>query len=321
MTAAALLALALLAQVAPAPSAGDQRRALELGYAALGARDPETANRQFAQAAAGPDGALSDRARAEQRYLPRHFWAEVYAESFGWSRTQAAVPLTDLATTVRARALWRPRLDLDLNLYAFAQATRDLASEGGGALPRIYADNQALFGAGALARFWDGRAGAFGQIGPALALVDDGGDRLRLDARLGMFLAVASQGCAGAAGGGFRLAPCLESYGEATYVSRYDHNVIGFGRARAGFSYLATGPVRWQLLGELRAAVDRNHDYYNNLADVGLAHRWRLMAAVPFDLLLGAHAGRFLGVSGRDPLPARRGYVDLRLVGSTYLSF
>jgi hypothetical protein len=152
--------------------------------------------------------------------------------------------------------------------------------------------------------------------------VDDGrDDRLRLDARLGLFLAVASRGCAGAAGGGFRLAPCLESYGEATNDSRYDHNVIGFGRGRAGFSYLATGPVRWQLLGELRAAVDRNHDYYNNLADVGLAHRWRLMAAVPFDLLLGAHAGRFLGVSGRDPLPARRGYIDLRLVGSTYLSF
>ena len=124
-----------------------------------------------------------------------------------------------------------------------------------------------------------GGPGAFAQAGPALALLDDGReDRLRLDARLGLFLAVASEGCAGAAGGGFRLAPCLESYGEATYVSRYDHNVIGFGRARAGVSYLATGPVRWQLLGELRAAVDRNQDYYNNLADVGLAHRWRLVA-------------------------------------------
>jgi hypothetical protein len=319
MTAAGLLVLGLLAQATPA-SATDQRRALELGYAALSARDPETATRQFRQAAAGPDGTLSEQARAEQRYLPRHFWADVYGESFGWSRSQAAAPLTDLASTVRARALWRPRLDLDVSLYLFAQAARDVASRGGGALPRIYADNQATFGAGALARFWGGRAGAFGQVGPALALVDDGRERLRLDARLGLFLSVASAGCAGG-GPGFRVVPCLESYGEATYVSRYDHNVIGFGRGRAGVSYLSTGPVRWQMLGELRAGVDRNQDYYNNLADVGLAHRWRLMAAVPFDLLLGAHGGRFLGMSGRDPLPARRGYLDLRLVASTYVSF
>ena len=320
IAAAGLLALGLLAQVAAAPSATDQRRALELGYAALDARDPETAANQFRQAAQGPDGTLADRAQAEQRYLPRHFWAEIYGESFGWSRSQAAAPLTDLASTVRARALWRPRLDLDVSLYLFAQATRDLASDVGGALPRIYADNQALFGAGALARFWGGRAGAFAQAGPALALLDDGGEPLQLDARLGLFLAVASGGCAGG-GPGFRVVPCLESYGEATYVSRYDHNVIALGRGRAGVSYLSTGPVRWQMLGELRAAVDRNQDYYNNLADVGVAHRWRLVAPVPFDLLLGAHAGRFLGVSGRDPLPARRGYVDLRLVASTYLSF
>jgi hypothetical protein len=199
-----------------------------------------------------------------------------------------------------------------------------VASKGRGSagLVEIYADNYALFSAGLFARFWQGRAAAFAQLGPAIDLLDDGRERLTFDGRAGLFAGHESAGC-GAPGTatGWQLTPCGEGYGEATYVSRFDHNLIGFLRGRAGVTYLRTGPLLWQGLAEMRTATDRNHDYYNNFADVGGGQRFRLTGVVPFDLTVGAHVGRYFGVAGRDPAPARLGYFDWRLVGSTYVGF
>jgi hypothetical protein len=302
-----------------------QRISLELGYLSLVEGQPDEARSHFDAASRGPDAELARRGRAEARLLPRHLWADVYGEALAWSRTQAAQPVNDAVSTVRARFLWRPRLTVDLNLYGFAQATRDLASHGAGAaeLPQIYADDYALFGAGVFARLWRGRVGLFAQLGPAVDLLDDGRERLAFDARAGLFGGAQSAGCQNTEdlGRHWQARPCLEGYGEATYVNRFHDNVIGIGRVRAGLTYLETGPVAWQVLAEARVVADRNHDYYNNLFDGGIVQRFRVRAAVPFDLALGAHVGRLMGVEGRDPAPAQLGYRDLRALGASSFSF
>jgi hypothetical protein len=305
---------------AGAAGAPAQIVALELGYLALAERDPGEARVQFASAARGPDATLAGRAGAEAASLPTHFSADLYAEVLGWSRTNASAPLDDVVSTVRLRGLYRPILRLDAHVYGYLQATRDAASTGrdGNGLPQIYSDNYALFGLGVLLRGWQGRAGAFAQIGPAADLVDDGRRTVKTDARVGVLLGHASPGCGASAGPALRRTPCLDTYADLTYVSRFAHNVIGFARGRGGLTYLATGPIAWQLLSELRLGADRNHDYYNNFAEAGLLQRWRGAGGLPFELALGAHVGRFFGVAGRDPAPPRLSYVDLRLVATTY---
>src|SRR6185436_9296602 len=112
-----------------------------------------------------------------------------------------------------------------------------------------------------------------------------------------------TRGCAPAPEGGTKagLWPCLEVYGEAVYASRFGDDVVAFARPRAGAGYLATGPVLWQAIVEGRAAVDANHDYWNNFADAGIGHRWRLLAPLRVDLLFTVNAGSYYGLSGRDP--------------------
>ena len=92
-----------------------------------------------------------------------------------------------------------------------------------------------------------------------------------------------------------------------------------FSRQRTGFSYLETGPLSWAIYFELRAALDRNGDYYNNFVDAGFGPRWRLRGPVPIDLLVGGHFGSYLGRENVDPVPERKDYVDFRVLLTTYV--
>ena len=94
-----------------------------------------------------------------------------------------------------------------------------------------------------------------------------------------------------------------------------------FARPRASIGYLVSGPVLWQGVVETRAAKDVNDDYYNNFADGGVGHRWRLLAPFRVDLLVSANAGSYYGLAGKDPAPSRLGYADLRALFSTYVEF
>jgi hypothetical protein len=335
---------------ARAAGADPQLIELELGYLASSTNGPasgEEARRHYEAAARGPDRKLADQARLEiaalappsppaergpgdgkassaQPALSR-FWGDVYAEAYGWQRLAGANESGSLVPTVRLRGLFRPAPSFDFNLYAYAQATRDTASRGAGVggVPIIYADDYALIGGGALLRFWGGRVGFFGQIGPAFDLLDDGRPRIVLDARAGAVLYAETPACAPAPGTGaeWRLDPCLDVYAEGVYVSRFDDDVIAFARPRAALGYAITGPIDWQLVAEARSGKDSNDDYYNNFVDGGLGHRWRLLRPARIDLLASINGGTYFAVSGREPAPSQLGYVDARVDLATYLEF
>ena len=210
--AAGLLVLGLLAQATPA-SATDQRRALELGYAALSAA---TRDRHPAV----PPGRRRPRRGAVRAgpgrtALPAPaLLGRLLRKSFGWSRSRRC-PAERPGLDGAGAALWRPRLDLDAACTALRST--GCCVRGGGALPRIYADNQATFGAGALARFWGGRAGASGRSaggGP-------GGRRARAPApgRLAGSVPVGGQRGLRRRRAWFPGGALLESYSEATYVA------------------------------------------------------------------------------------------------------
>jgi hypothetical protein len=317
---------AVAAFEAAAAAGGDRQRiSMELGYLAVASGDEARARRCFEEAGRGPDAELRRRARDELRFLPNHFGGDAYAEIYGWGRFAGAARGGDVVPTLRLRALYRPTFALDLSLYAVAQATRDLASTGGGggALPVIYADNYAVLGAGLLARVWRRQIGIFAQAGPAFDLLDDGQRRVAFDARVGAYLGWETAGCAPPAATGVTttLWPCAEVYAEAVYVSRFSNDVIAFARPRFALTYLLVGPLAWQLVVEGRVAKDRNDDYYNNFADAGVGQRFRLVKPLRIDLMLGIHGGAFFGLASRDPAPRPLTYADVRLQAATYLEF
>jgi len=304
-------------RAARAAGAEPQRIALELAYTHLALGETGAARDELVTASRGPNAELAEQARAQLAALPGAWWADVYVESFGWRRMHGAVESTDLVPTVRVRGMRRLASSPELNVYVFAQATRDTSSRGvGAATPQIYADDRALAGGGVLVRMWHGRLGMFAQLGPAVPLIDDGRARVALDLRSGAYLALATAACSQRA-----HATCAEIYAESIYTSRFDHDVQAFARGRLARSYLDTGALGWQLFVEGRGAVDRNGDYYNNFVDVGAGPRWRLRTAVPVDLLLGGHVGRYLGRASRDPAPSSLEYADLRILATTYVVF
>lgn len=299
--------------------ADPQRVSLELAYAHLALGETAAARAEFAAASRGTDSDLARRADRELDGLPSRWWADLYAESFGWSRRKGATDNSDVVPTVRVRGMRRLTFAPDLSVYAYAQATRDTASRGlGSGAPSVYADNTALAGAGLFLRLWRNRLGLFAQAGPALPLIDDGRDPVELDARAGSFLALATAPCAAERHPSPR---CEELYSEVVYTSRFDHDVQAFARARQSLRYLATGPVAWQVFWELRGGADRNGDYYDNFVDAGAGPRWRLSGPVPLDLLAGGHVGRYLGRENVDPAPDPLEYVDLRVLATTYVEF
>jgi hypothetical protein len=155
-------------------------------------------------------------------------------------------------------------------------------------------------------------------------LVDDGANRVAFDFRAGAFFAIECEKCrpeSAGKGARFEIEPCTDVYADLIYVSRFNHNLFFFARGRFALGYLVTGPISWAPVVETRFLKDIRNDYYNNLVDVGLAHRWRLLEPIGIDFLFGIHAGTYFGLENLDPAPSTLGYVELRWQISTYISF
>ncbi len=298
---------------------------LELGYLALQSGESEAARSYFEAVAVGPNPARAVQAKSELRLLPSHVSGDFYADTYSWDRVAGGNPAQDAVPTFRIRAHYRPLLGLDFSVYLLAQVTRDLASRGqaSGGVSQIYADNRALFAPGLLLRLLDRHLGLFFQAGPAVNLLDDGRQRVSFDARGGAFLGIETSRCwpRNEGEGSVVFIPCGDLYSDLIYVRRFDDNIIGFGRGRAGATWLLTGPVAWQFVGEARGSVDRNSDFYNNFVEGGMGPRWRLLRPFQVELFASLNAGRYLGRENRDPAPHPLSYFDLRLQAATYVEF
>ena len=280
---------------------------------------------------------------------------EIFAELYGWYRFPPSKS-ADLVPQLIARKYWSPWKNFDLRPYVYGFITRDIFSRGVGnsatTLPVIYADNSVGVGAGAAYRFWRNRAATakkdespdkpakasgggapywshgatvFTQIGPAYKLVDDGGGRLDLDFRVGAFAGLNARPCFPVAATEHlaegRMEPCVEGYGEVVYLSRFDNNIVSMARARVGFTALVTGRVAWQPMLEGDAYKDLNNDFWNNRAEIGAIHRWRLLGNFRLDADLGFFRGTYFGLENVDGAPLILGYSELRLLVQTGLSF
>lgn len=309
---------------ARAAGADPQRLGVELAYLDLASGSRDAARAHLVAAADGGDPAVAAQARAELAALPRRLRLDLYSELLAWDRTAGADRSGATVPMVRLRALWRPWLDHALDLYAFAQGTREvgpIAVRGGS--PVLHADDATFAGGGVLLRGLDGHAGVFAQAGPAIATAPGRAGRTALDVRAGTFLDLSAGRCWPAPADGIRatLDPCGEGYGEVVYASRFHDDVFGLGRVRGGVTLAVAGPVALGLVSEGRLALSRNRDWYDQLADAGAGLRARLLTPFHLDLSATVVAGRYLGIHGRDPAPSQLSFVDLRLQAATFIEF
>ncbi len=284
---------------------------------------------QLRIAADGEDPEMADQAAAELSYLPRVAWGDLYLEGFGQARILPTRGF-NFVPTLRVRGYLHPIAVVPIDAYIFVQITRDSASisETPTGLPLIYADNTLMLGGGLLARLWKNRIGIYAQLAAAYSLIRSEPERERweLDFRIGAYLGLQLPGCTpdpqlGKPGARWEKELCAELYSELTYVSRFDHNLFFMARGRVGLHYLVTGPVAWAPMGEVRLFKDLDNDYYNNLIDFGVLHRWRLLTPFGLDLSVGLHAGTYFGLENVDPAPDPLAYLDFRFLLATYIVF
>ena len=300
------------------------------GYLDKAQKNDFAARKHFQEAAQGEDEALAKQARAELRYTAKPLWADVYAEGFGWARLwPEARRFDDFTGLIRVRGYLHPFPKVAFDPYIFFQLSGDVRSRqesapefGGG--PLIYADNSALLGGGLLLRVWKGRISFWGQVAAAFPWVKlDTAPAVDVDVQVGAAISFASEGCRPPDGAPAYVAAllCAEFYADTLVRNRPYPNIFFTARGRLGLHYLVTGPVAWSPLIELRHAVNTSDDLWANLIDVGLMHRWRLMAPIGVDVAVGVHGGSMYVVVGDDATPPNLGYVDLRLQISAYAAF
>jgi len=300
--------------------------ALEMGYLAHERGDYTESEDWFRQARKASSEGIRT-ARGELQALEPKFWGEAYGQLFAWRRFFPC-KRTNVLPFVQVREFWHPIEGVDFDPYVYVNASRDFASRGEGPLgyPVIYADNTLGIGVGALYRTWERQAGAFVQMGTAINLMADDRNRVWFDARIGAFVDLEEEtGCwpdpDSEPGPTMPMSFCWEAYGEAVYLSRFDHNIVSQARGRVGSSAMVTGKVAWQPLLESRVHKDLLNDYWNNLIEVGAVHRWRFLGDFRLDVMAGLHFGTYFGLYRNDPPPTPLRYAELRLLLESGFNF
>ncbi len=316
------------ALLAALEAGGDEASiALELGYLYHSQERYEESEAWFKRARQASSEGIRQ-ARTELQALQPRFWFEAYAQAFGWWRFYPC-NRKNFLPFAQLRAFWHPVQHIDLDPYLYVNASRDFASRGEGPLgfPVVYADNTLGAGVGVLYRYWERQAGVFAQMGTAVNLLNDGRQRVWFDMRVGGYVDLQDkEGCwpepmIEGERYGAPMSFCWEAYGEVVYLSRFDHNVVAQARGRAGASAIVTGRVAWQPMLESRLHKDLINEYWNNLAEVGAIHRWRLLDPFRLDLMVGLHYGSYFGLYRVDPPPSTLGYAELRFLLETGFNF
>jgi tetratricopeptide (TPR) repeat protein len=249
--------------------------ALELGYVSQRQQDDASALRYFSEAAGSSDARIADSARAavevlnasQLRASRQTAFAELYAAPLYQTR------FSNQINTFNAKIGLTP--SLYFQPYAGLRLTRDTRSTSG-VQPEIYSDNSAVISAGVQAMVPLIHATAYAEAGSAIRLSRfSNGGRAIPDYRTGMywFRGWGTTMAQAALREPNRFLMTGSGYGDVSYYSRFDDNVIAYGQLRQGVN-LPTGRILpMQVLAAVNYIQDSNKDFYNNVVEAGPAIR------------------------------------------------
>ncbi|CAN5698396.1 hypothetical protein BH23GEM6_BH23GEM6_18510 [soil metagenome] len=295
----------------------DQQLRLELAYLHARLGDRERSRAALNQVAGGPVGAPRTQALAELAAMrgsaPRggSWLTELFLMPLLYTEASNLVGHLQLRTGPVIESAQQAQV------YASLRATRDSRSFNR-QLPEVFSDNVLIPALGFRFRPESGPVVVYAEAGPAfpLATRPGGSSDVRPDIRAGTY------GHTAWGTGALRSgAPWLtgEAYGDVSYYSRFDQNVIGYLQLRPGLGLARLGSTDLSAFALGSTVLDTNREAYNNLGELGgglvLHHRGATQAMLRAEYL----GGRYLLDRAETP----RGYRDLRvtlMVGRTLIS-
>lgn len=209
--------------------------------------------------------ALTNLAGLQTKALPPPYFSEVFFTPFVQSR---------FGLTVEP-FIWRLGVEQDNRFrtreYLFFRRVQDGRSANLGELSQIYEDNVQITGMGAQfmpVKRWP--IIGFIEAGQAYDLIYMNRDRWRGDLR-GGFMYYQERGAPPAYFDQLKIARGVYStyYGDATYFSRYNNNVIGLARTHQGIRLLQYKSSMVNLYATGRILADTRREFFNNFAEVG----------------------------------------------------
>ena len=250
---------------------------MQIGYLQQQLGDDQAAAEAFKTTVMSGDRIRADQACAAYRnvrgssgkLLPDPWFAEVYAAPEYRSHHDVAVAPIEGRVGVSYGA------SSTVEAYVSLRGTIDTRSGKADLVPVTYYDNAAFVAGGLRVQpFADVPVSLFAEVGAGYDIADQNRGRLRSDFRGG---AVAYQQwnveapCAG--GDRFPFRFIADVYGEAIYYSRYDNNVLFYGRVRPGIRLFETPTwgVDGYLLGAVSSDLKNNKDNHFGEYGTGIA--------------------------------------------------
>src|SRR5262249_52954607 len=145
-----------------------------------------------------------------------------------------------------------------------------------GVLPAIYNDNSAVVAGGVQSLIPGIDANVYAEAGNAISLLKvPVTGRSVPDYRAGMnwFHQWGTSMTQMAISNPSSFSLISTAYGDASFYSRYDNNVIGYVQLRGGVNMPTGRFLPMQILGAVNFIKDTNRDFYNNVAEAGPAIR------------------------------------------------
>lgn len=251
----------------------DPTLALQLAYLYDGTRDKRDSYRYFNLARKSLDknishtaeNAMTSLAGQQTKALREPYFSEIYFNPF----TESRFGLTVLPFNSRLGLEQANRFQT--KEYVFFRRTQDNRSRNLGELSQLYEDNAQITGVGGqFTPFKRIPLVGFLELGAAYDLVYQNRKRWRGDARAGVMyyreFGTRPQ---------YFDAPTFSAnyysdlYGDLTYFSRYNNNVIGLIRTRQGIRLWQYHASMLNLYVTGRVVFDTKREFYNNFAEVG----------------------------------------------------
>lgn len=250
----------------------DYNTILQKAYILDGLKRHKEAYDQFQIASTSPDLKIAQEAKNSMIYLapeiykslPSPWFADLYFAPEYHSRYSDMIFSGQLRTGVS----WETSTQI-LEIYGSIRFDGDTKSTASGAYPQIYQDNTAIFALGA--RYYAYKPipiYLYAEAGESYDLVYQNESRWQPDFRGGIS-GYQNWGAnpVYAFNPRFVCKQFGDGYGDISFYSRYDDNIIGQLRLREGIRFFEwkNSSLDVYLKGEM--FFDTNHEYYNNLAE------------------------------------------------------
>ena len=209
--------------------------------------------------------AMTNLSGLQTKALPKPYFSEVFFDPFTQSRFGLTVRPLVGRLGIEHDNRWQSKS------YFVFRRTQDNKSANSGQVPQIYEDNVQILGIGEqITPFAPLPIVGFLEVGRAYDLVDRDRNRWRNDVRSG-FMYYNEFGARPA----YFDHPIANAnyystvYGDITYFSRYNNNIIATGKTHQGLRLWQYHSSMLNLYVTGRVIEDTNRDFFNNIAEIG----------------------------------------------------